>query len=167
VKGDVRVIPGAFDYHCPATLDEAIALLQKVSGAKLLAGGQSLVPAMRFRLATPEALIDLNRIQGLSYLEERGDHLAIGALCREHALEDSALIARSYPMLLDTAKVIADPLVRNHATVGGNLAHADSSRARSRRARSSPRSASPSRPRAAAAPISRSSARSATTRWRR
>jgi carbon-monoxide dehydrogenase medium subunit len=125
VKGDVRVIPGAFDYHCPATLDEAIALLQKVSGAKLLAGGQSLVPAMRFRLATPEALIDLNRIQGLSYLEERGDHLAIGALCREHALEDSALIARSYPMLLDTAKVIADPLVRNHATVGGNLAHAD------------------------------------------
>jgi carbon-monoxide dehydrogenase medium subunit len=119
------MIPGAFDYHCPATLDEAIALLKQVSGAKLLAGGQSLVPAMRFRLATPETLIDLNRIQDLSYLEERGDHLAIGALCRERALEESPLVAQRYPMLLDAAKVIADPLVRNRATVGGNLAHAD------------------------------------------
>jgi carbon-monoxide dehydrogenase medium subunit len=80
---------------------------------------------MRFRLASPAALIDLGRIGGLSYVEERGDHLAIGALTREHALERSDVVARSYPLLLDTAHVIADPIVRNKATVGGNLAHAD------------------------------------------
>jgi carbon-monoxide dehydrogenase medium subunit len=70
-------------------------------------------------------LIDINRIKDLSYVEERGNHLAIGALARESQLEESAVVAKSYPLLLDTAKVIADPLVRNKATVGGNLAHAD------------------------------------------
>jgi carbon-monoxide dehydrogenase medium subunit len=80
---------------------------------------------MRFRLASPDVLVDIGRIRGLAYVEERGDHLAIGALTREHALEASATVAKSYPLLLDTAKVIADPLVRNKATVGGNLAHAD------------------------------------------
>jgi carbon-monoxide dehydrogenase medium subunit len=120
------MIPAPFDYHAPTTLDEAIALLGKLGDtAKILAGGQSLIPAMRFRLASPEVLIDLNRIPELAHLEERGDHLVIGALAREHALEVSPLIAASYPMLLDAAKVIADPLVRNKATVGGNLAHAD------------------------------------------
>ena len=120
------MIPASFDYHAPKTLDEAVALLARLGDtAKILAGGQSLIPAMRFRLASPEALVDLNRIRDLAYVEERGDHLAIGALTREHALEDSAAVAKSYPLLLDTAKVIADPLVRNKATVGGNLAHAD------------------------------------------
>ena len=120
------MIPASFDYHAPKTLDEAVALLAKLGDtAKILAGGQSLIPAMRFRLASPEALVDLNRIRDLSYVEERGDHLAIGALTREYALEASAVVAKSYPLLLDTAKVIADPLVRNKATVGGNLAHAD------------------------------------------
>jgi carbon-monoxide dehydrogenase medium subunit len=80
---------------------------------------------MRFRLAAPESLVDLGRIRDLSYVEERGDHLAIGALTREHALETSSVVAKSYALLLDTAKVIADPIVRNKATVGGNLAHAD------------------------------------------
>ena len=93
--------------------------------AKILAGGQSLIPAMRFRLALPEVLVDIGRIRDLAYVEERGDHLAIGAMTREHALESSPVVASSYPLLLDTAKVIADPLVRNKATVGGNLAHAD------------------------------------------
>jgi len=120
------MIPASFDYHAPKTLDEAVALLARLGDtAKILAGGQSLIPAMRFRLASPEALIDLGRIRDLAYVEERGDHLAIGALTREHALEASAAVAKSYPLLLDTAKVIADPLVRNKATVGGNLAHAD------------------------------------------
>jgi carbon-monoxide dehydrogenase medium subunit len=120
------MIPASFDYHAPKTLDEAIALLARLGdSAKILAGGQSLIPAMRFRLAAPEVLVDLTRIGGLAHLEERGDHLAIGALTCERALEASEVVARSYPLLLDTAKVIADPLVRNKATVGGNLAHAD------------------------------------------
>jgi carbon-monoxide dehydrogenase medium subunit len=119
------VIPQTFDYHSPSTLDEALALLQKVDGAKILAGGQSLIPAMRFRLAVPETLIDITRIKDLSHVEERGNHLVIGALARETQLEESALVTKSYPLLADTAKVIADPLVRNTATVGGNLAHAD------------------------------------------
>src|SRR5450755_3341568 len=107
------MIPGTFDYHSPSTLDEAIALLQRGDGNKILAGGQSLIPAMRFRLASPETLIDITRIKDLSYIEERGDHLAIGSLVHESQLEDSAIIARSYPLLFDTAKVIADPIVRN------------------------------------------------------
>ncbi|MGB8328730.1 MAG: xanthine dehydrogenase family protein subunit M, partial [Polyangiales bacterium] len=107
-------------------LDEALSLLQKHAGeAKVLAGGQSLIPAMRFRLAMPPILVDINRLDDLRYVEERGDHLAIGAMTREHALEDSPVVRSSYPLLHDTARVIADPLVRNQATVGGNIAHAD------------------------------------------
>ena len=119
------MIPGSFDYHSPATIEEAIGLLQKIGGAKILGGGQSLIPAMRFRLAVPETLIDITRLQGLSYLEERGNHLVIGGLTREVQLEDSELVQRAYPLLADAAKVIADPIVRNRATLGGNLAHAD------------------------------------------
>ena len=120
------MIPASFDYHAPKTLDEAIALLGRLGDtAKILAGGQSLIPAMRFRLAAPDTLVDISRIRDLAYVEERGDHLAIGAMTREHALEASPVVAASYPLLLDTARVIADPLVRNKATVGGNLAHAD------------------------------------------
>lgn len=119
------MIPGSFDYHAPATVEEAVALLGRHAGAKLLAGGHSLIPAMRFRLAQPEVLIDLNRIGGLEYLREEDGHLAIGALTREAAIEDSELVRRRYPLLADTSAVIADPLVRNRGTVGGNLAHAD------------------------------------------
>jgi carbon-monoxide dehydrogenase medium subunit len=120
------VIPGAFEYYSPGTLDEALSLLAQHEGeAKVLAGGQSLIPAMRFRLAMPSILVDINRLGDLRYVEERGDHLAIGAMTREHSLEDSAVVRSSYPLLHDTAAVIADPLVRNRATVGGNIAHAD------------------------------------------
>jgi aerobic carbon-monoxide dehydrogenase medium subunit len=120
------MIPFQFDYHAPTSLDEAIALLAQHAGAaKVLAGGQSLIPAMRFRLAMPEVLIDINGISQLDYVKERNGYLAIGALTRETTLEESPVIAERYPMLLDTAKVVADPLVRQRATVGGNLAHAD------------------------------------------
>ncbi len=120
------MIPGAFDYHSPTNLDEAVALLQKLGGdAKILAGGQSLIPAMRFRLAMPENLIDINSLGELQYIREEDGVLAIGGLTRESALEDSDLVEGKYPLLADTARVIADPLVRNMATVGGNLAHAD------------------------------------------
>ena len=119
------MIPAQFDYHAPRSLDEAIALLRQHEGAKVLAGGQSLIPAMRFRLAQPEVLIDINGIAQLDYIKERPGYLALGALTRETALEESPLIAERYALLLDTAKVVADPLVRQRATVGGNLAHAD------------------------------------------
>jgi aerobic carbon-monoxide dehydrogenase medium subunit len=120
------MIPGAFDYHAPGTLAEAVALLRQHEGdAKLLAGGQSLIPAMRFRLAMPAVLIDLNGITGLEYVREDNGHLAIGAMTRESALEESGLVQNRFHLLADAARVIADPVVRNRATVGGNIAHAD------------------------------------------
>ncbi|MBK8899690.1 MAG: xanthine dehydrogenase family protein subunit M [Anaerolineaceae bacterium] len=120
------MIPGEFDYHSPHSLPEAVALLQRHGDdAKVLAGGQSLIPAMRFRLALPEVLIDINNIEGLEYVREDNGHLAIGAMTREVALEESALVQQRFPLLADAARVIADPIVRNRATVGGNLAHAD------------------------------------------
>jgi carbon-monoxide dehydrogenase medium subunit len=120
------MIPGSFDYHVPKTIDEALALLASSGdNAKILAGGQSLIPAMRFRLAQPDVLIDITRIPDLSHIEERGAFLSIGALTREYLLEESDLVKKSYPLLYETAQVIADPIVRNTATVGGNLAHAD------------------------------------------
>ncbi len=120
------MIPGSFDYHAPTSLGDALALLtEHGSDAKILAGGHSLIPAMRFRLAVPEILIDINRIPDLEYIREEDGVLVIGGLTRESALEESELVSGKYPLLADTARVIADPLVRNLATVGGNLAHAD------------------------------------------
>lgn len=120
------MIPGAFDYHAPGTLSEAVTLLRQHAGdAKLLAGGQSLIPAMRFRLAMPPVLIDLNHISGLEYLREDDGHLAIGSMTRESDLETSPLVQSQFHLLADAARVIADPVVRNRATVGGNIAHAD------------------------------------------
>ena len=120
------MIPGRFDYYSPSTVQEAVALLDKHGyDAKVLAGGQSLIPAMRFRLSMPEVLIDINGVDGLEYLRESNGHLAIGAMTRESTVEESALVQSQYLMLADASRVIADPLVRNRSTVGGNLAHAD------------------------------------------
>jgi carbon-monoxide dehydrogenase medium subunit len=119
------MIPGKFAYFAPTTLNEAVSLLSQQKGAKILAGGQSLIPAMKLRLAGPEVLIDINRVAGMDYVKEEGGFLVIGAMTREASLDESALIHQKYPLLADTAAVIADPLVRNMATVGGNLAHAD------------------------------------------
>ena len=120
------MIPSQFDYAAPATVDEAIALLeQHGSGAKILAGGQSLIPMLKLRLAEPEFLIDINRIPNLRYVEERDGALHIGALAREADLDRSGVVAQRYAILLDTAAVVADPLVRNSATICGNVAHGD------------------------------------------
>lgn len=120
------MIPAAFDYHSPATLDEALALLDRHGDkAKILAGGQSLLPMLKLRLGQVGVLVDIGRVPGLEYIKEEGGVLKIGAATRESALERSELIRSKYPILLDTAAVIADPLVRNRATVGGNIAHSD------------------------------------------
>lgn len=119
------MIPGEFEYFAPASVQEAVALLKQHSGAKILAGGQSLIPAMRFRLSTPETLIDINNLMELQYIREDGGNLLIGAMTRESALEESDLVRQRYHLLADASQVIADPIVRNMATVGGNLAHSD------------------------------------------
>jgi carbon-monoxide dehydrogenase medium subunit len=120
------MIPPAFEYLRPHTIPEAIAFLQQYGDdAKILSGGQSLIPMMKFRLARPGYLIDINRISGLSYIKEEGGYLKIGGLTREADLENSLLIQSKYPIIFDTARVIADPQVRNMATLAGNLAHGD------------------------------------------
>jgi len=120
------MIPAAFEYLAPKTLPEALSYLQQHGEeAKILSGGHSLIPMLKLRLASPAYLIDINGIPGMEYIEESDGYLKIGALTRESALEDSALIRSNYPIIYDTAKMIADPQVRNLATVGGNLAHGD------------------------------------------
>ena len=120
------MIPRSFEYSAPATLNEAVSLLQKLGpDAKVLSGGQSLIPMMKLRLASPPHIVDINRIPGLDYIKEEGGVLRIGALVRESDLERSDLVRSRFPILADTTSVIADPLVRNQATVCGNLAHGD------------------------------------------
>jgi carbon-monoxide dehydrogenase medium subunit len=120
------MIPAAFEYHSPASLAEATALLARLGDdAKILSGGQSLIPLMKLRLATPRHVVDIGGLDGLAYVREANGALAIGALTREADLEEAEIVRRRYPLLHDTCAVIADPLVRNLATVGGNLAHAD------------------------------------------
>ena len=120
------MIPPPFEFLNPNQVSEAISLLQKHGEeAKILAGGHSLIPAMKLRFAMPEYLIDISGIDGLEYIHEEDGQLKIGAMTRESSLEESNLIKDNYPLLLDTVKMIADPQVRNMATVGGNLAHGD------------------------------------------
>jgi carbon-monoxide dehydrogenase medium subunit len=120
------MIPPSFDYHVPNNVNDAIGMLKRYgSEAKILSGGMSLIPLMKLRLTEPAHLIDINRISGLDHIKEADGFLRIGALVREADLEKSELIRGKYPLLLDTTLVIADPLVRNRATIGGNLAHGD------------------------------------------
>lgn len=120
------MIPPSFGYFAPSTLDEAVQLLDRFGGeAKILAGGQSLLPAMKLRLAGPKALVDINRIPNLAYLREEGEVLRIGAMARTNDLNDSDVVRKRYPILSDAAAVIADPLVRNVGSVGGNASHGD------------------------------------------
>lgn len=125
VGGDT-LIPDSFEYVVANSVPEAVALLERHGDeAKILAGGHSLIPILRFRLASPSVLIDINRIPELEYIQETDGTLHIGALTRESELDNSPLIRNRYPILLDTSMGVADPIVRNWATVGGNLAHAD------------------------------------------
>ena len=121
------MIPQAFDYEAPLTLGKAISLLQKHGDdAKIMSGGHSLIPMMKLRLATPATIIDIRGIKGLEYITETGGMLKIGSLTKEVALEESRTIKFKYPLIHDATLLIADPTVRNLATLGGNLAHGDS-----------------------------------------
>src|SRR5438309_7975299 len=120
------MIPAVFDYHAPASVAEAIALLSRFGdSAKVISGGQSLLPLLKLRLGTAEHLVDIGRIPGLEYVREEGGYLRIGGRTREAALERSEIVRTRFPILLDTARGIRAPRVRNRATVGGNLAHGD------------------------------------------
>lgn len=120
------MIPDRFEYFAVKTVPEAIGLLQRYGGeAKLLAGGHSLIPLMKLRLAAPRYLVDLTRVSELAYVQQADGALQIGALTRHADLETSDLMRTRYPLVADTARVIADPLVRNMGTIGGSLAHAD------------------------------------------
>lgn len=118
--------PAQFDYHSPASVQEAISLLGRLKDdAKLLAGGHSLLPLMKLRLAQPKHLIDLRKVPGLSGIKEDGGAIAIGALTTHYAVESSSLLKQKCPLLSETAGTIGDPQVRNMGTIGGSLAHAD------------------------------------------
>jgi carbon-monoxide dehydrogenase medium subunit len=118
--------PAPFEYHAPDSLEQALHLMHNAgSDAKLLAGGQSLVPAMNFRVVQPSVLIDLNRVEELSYIHPDGNSVRIGAMTRERTLEKDPLIAQHYPLLAEAMPHVAHPQIRNRGTLGGSLAHAD------------------------------------------
>jgi aerobic carbon-monoxide dehydrogenase medium subunit len=120
------MIAQSFQYESPGTIREAIELLQKYGDeAKILSGGHSLIPMMKLRFASPEWIIDINKIPGLSYIREEGGMLKIGALTRESEIEHSDHLKKHFPIFADVTKLIADPQVRNMGTIGGNLAHGD------------------------------------------
>jgi carbon-monoxide dehydrogenase medium subunit len=120
------MLPAAFDYHRPATLQEALGLLASLGdNARVLAGGHSLIPAMKLRLAQPAALVDLARIGELRQIEERDGRLVIGAMATHAALAASTLLAARCPLFRAAARHIGDPQVRNMGTIGGSVAHAD------------------------------------------
>ncbi len=118
--------PASFEYHRAASVQEAVGLLTRYrDDAKLLAGGHSLVPMMKLRLAQPKHVIDIGRIPGLAGIREESGQLVIGALTTHYAIESSALVRQRCPVLAEAAAMIGDPQVRNHGTMGGSLAHAD------------------------------------------
>jgi carbon-monoxide dehydrogenase medium subunit len=120
--------PALFEYHAPASVDDALALLARHGGdAKLLAGGQSLMPLLNFRLARPAALVDLNRIPSLAYIREHDGHVVLGAMTRQRAIEFSSVVARRLPLLTEATRWVGHLPIRSRGTIGGSLAHADPS----------------------------------------
>jgi len=122
------MLPSSFEYHRPETIDEALDLLTSLGeDAKVLAGGQSLIPLMKLRFAAPAHIVDINRLPGLDGIEQQGGELHIGGLVRHNQLAGSDLIREKYPMIASVAPQIADPIVRNLGTIGGSLTHCDPS----------------------------------------
>ncbi|HEX3177419.1 MAG TPA: xanthine dehydrogenase family protein subunit M [Methylomirabilota bacterium] len=120
--------PPKFDYHAPRSVEEAVALLARYGGdAKPLAGGQSLVPLLNFRLARPAALIDLNRIASLAGIRQLDGHVALGAMTRQRVVEFSPVVARALPLLTEATRWVGHLPIRSRGTIGGSLAHADPS----------------------------------------
>src|SRR5688572_14218254 len=120
------MIPAQFDYQAPATLEEAVSLIASdPDGARVLAGGHSLIPAMKLRLAQPQLLVDIARIKSLAYIREEGDQILIGATTTHYQLESSDLLKNICPLLPACAGSIGDVQVRNKGTIGGSLAHSD------------------------------------------
>ncbi len=120
------MIPQSFDYIAPRSIDEAVGLLDSGGeGAKIIAGGQSLIPLLKLRLASPTLLVDINKIPGLAYVRESGGFLRLGALTRIADVNNSDLLRTRYPIIHEASAVIADSLVRNLGTVGGNISHGD------------------------------------------
>lgn len=119
-------VPAPFAYERASTVEEAIAFLARGGdGARLVAGGHSLLPMMKLRLARPETLVDINDLADLDYVRVQGDEIAIGATTRHRGVLDSAVLAEHYPIFAEAERVIADPIVRNRGTVGGSLCQAD------------------------------------------
>ena len=120
------MIPASFDYVKASSADEAISLISEHGDeAKLLAGGHSLIPMMKLRLAVPSVLVDIAGVRDLSHVEDRGDHIAIGALAKHRSIETSDLLIAQCPMLAHVASKVGDPQVRHRGTIGGSLAHSD------------------------------------------
>ena len=120
------MIPAAFDYVRAGSAEEAISLLgEHGEDAKFLAGGHSLLPLMKLRLAQPSVLVDIGRLSDLSYIRDAGDHIAIGALTRHTDVERSDVLAEHVPLLAHAASHVGDPQVRHRGTIGGSIAHAD------------------------------------------
>ncbi len=120
------MIPPEFDYVAPETLDDALTALRgRGEDAKVLAGGHSLLPLMKLRLAAPEVIIDLGGLHDLSYVNDQGSYVAIGALTRHHDVEHSDVLAREVPLLAHAAGQVGDPQIRHRGTIGGSIAHAD------------------------------------------
>ena len=120
------MIPSAFEYHCATSVEEAIALKQQAGGdARFIAGGHSLIPLMKLRLAEPSTLVDISRIPGLSGVSEEGGRISVGALTTHAELEADPLLLQAAPVVAEAASEIGDQQVRNRGTIGGSLAHAD------------------------------------------
>src|SRR6202162_2986191 len=122
------MLPAAFEYHARRSVDEALDLLDQFGDeGKVRAGGQSLIPLLKLRFASPAHLVDINKIKGLDFIEERDGPLRVAPLFRHKAAERSSLLASRYQVMADAAPQIADPIIRNRGTIAGSVAHADPS----------------------------------------